>query len=40
MRFAIAFESDGDVGWLTRENLKKDRLKRTDPDWVARWTSR
>ena len=40
MRFAIAFESDGDVGWLAREDLKKGRLKRMDPDWVARWTSR
>ncbi len=27
---------DRDVQWILRENLKKARLKRLDPDWVAR----
>ncbi len=31
---------DRDLAWLARENLKKDRLKRMDPDWVARWSTR
>jgi hypothetical protein len=31
---------DHDVAWLSRENLKKDRLKRMDPLWVARLSSR
>jgi hypothetical protein len=29
--------SDPDIRWLARENLKKDRLRRLDPAWVARW---
>src|SRR5207249_4115460 len=32
--------SDNDVAWLARENLKKDRLKRMDAAWVARWSGR
>jgi len=31
---------DRDVAWLARENLKKDRLKRMDPAWVARVSDR
>jgi hypothetical protein len=31
---------DRDVAWLSRENLKKDRLKRLDPEWVASWSNR
>jgi hypothetical protein len=27
---------DPDVRWIVRENLKKNRLKRLDADWVAR----
>jgi hypothetical protein len=27
---------DPDVRWIMRENLKKTRLERMDPDWVAR----
>ena len=30
---------DRDVQWILRENLKKDRLKRMDADWVARMAS-
>lgn len=26
---------DPDVVWIMRENLKKERLRRLDPDWVA-----
>jgi hypothetical protein len=32
--------SDRDVAWLCGENLKKDRLKRLDRDWVMRWSNR
>jgi hypothetical protein len=32
--------SDRDVAWLAGENLKKDRLKRMDRDWVTRWSNR
>jgi hypothetical protein len=28
---------DADVRWIMRENLKKTRLARIDPDWVERW---
>ena len=31
---------DRDVAWLARENLKKDRLKRMDAEWVARLNAR
>jgi hypothetical protein len=27
---------DPDVRWVMRENLRKARLKRLDPEWVAR----
>lgn len=29
--------NDGDVIWIMRENLKKDRLARMDAEWVNRW---
>jgi hypothetical protein len=29
---------DRDLGWVLRENLKKNRLERLDPEWVAYWT--
>ena len=29
--------ADRDVRWMMRENLKKDRLARMDPQWVERW---
>jgi hypothetical protein len=29
---------DGDVLWIMKENLKKNRLQRIDPAWVERWT--
>jgi hypothetical protein len=29
--------SDPDVRWLMRENLKKKRLEKAAPEWVARW---
>ncbi len=28
---------DKDVQWIMRENLKKARLERVAPEWVARW---
>jgi hypothetical protein len=28
---------DKDVRWVMQENLKKNRLIRLDPEWVARW---
>lgn len=28
---------DQDVQWLMRENLRKNRLSRLDPDWVEHW---
>jgi hypothetical protein len=28
---------DPDIHWIMQENLKKDRLRRLDPAWVARW---
>jgi hypothetical protein len=31
-----AVHQDADVRWIMRENLKKDRLMRMDPVWVAR----
>ncbi|MBI5232367.1 MAG: HEAT repeat domain-containing protein, partial [Coriobacteriales bacterium] len=33
---ALADESDSDIAWVVRENLKKARLERMDPEWVAR----
>ena len=29
--------SDRDVRWVMKENLRKERLKRLDAAWVARW---
>ncbi len=29
-----------DVRWIMRENLKKNRLTRMDPDWVETWAER
>jgi hypothetical protein len=31
----LAASTDPDVRWVIRENLKKSRLLRMDPDWVA-----
>jgi hypothetical protein len=31
--------ADPEVGWVMRANLKKDRLRRMDAAWVARWTA-
>ena len=31
--------ADRDVRWIMRENLRKRRLSRADPEWVACWTS-
>ncbi len=28
---------DKDIRWIMKENLKKNRLVRLDPEWVARW---
>lgn len=28
---------DRDVAWIMRENLKKSRLERMDPEWVKKW---
>ena len=33
-------ESNKDVRWLMKENLKKDRLMRMDSEWVSRWRIR
>ncbi len=30
---------DVDVAWIMQENLKKDRLKRMDANWVREWDS-
>ncbi len=35
-----AASDDPDVRWVVRENLKKKRLQRMDPDWVERWRNR
>ena len=31
----LAASPDRDVRWIVRENLRKDRLRRLDPAWVA-----
>lgn len=31
---------DKDIRWIMKENLKKDRLKRMDPDWTGSWKSK
>jgi hypothetical protein len=33
-------DSDKDIHWIMRENLKKDRLARADADWVKKWKSK
>ncbi len=33
-------ESDKDVRWIMKENLKKDRLARMDAHWVKKWRGR
>ena len=30
-------ETDKDIAWIMKENLKKDRLKRMDASWVKQW---
>lgn len=30
---------DPDVRWIMRQNLKKKRLQRADPDWVEKWAA-
>jgi hypothetical protein len=29
--------TDRDIQWMMRENLKKNRLQRMDPEWVEKW---
>jgi hypothetical protein len=31
--------TDPDVRWIMKENLKKNRLLRMDPQWAQRWSS-
>ena len=31
---------DPDIRWIMKENLKKNQLKRLDPEWVKKWNSR
>lgn len=31
---------DKDIRWIMRENLKKNRLVRMDPEWVGHWRTR
>jgi len=31
--------TDADVAWIMRENLKKNRLRRMDAQWVKEWSS-
>jgi len=31
---------DRDVRWVMVQNLKKKRLERVDPEWVAEWRRR
>lgn len=33
-------QEDADIRWLMRQNLKKKRLSRIDPDWVETWLRR
>lgn len=32
--------TDKDIRWIMRENLRKDRLKRMDAAWVSMWSDR
>lgn len=29
-----------DLGWIMKENLKKNRLKKLDQEWTERWQSK
>jgi hypothetical protein len=33
-------DTDKDIRWIMKENLKKDRLARMDASWVIKWQSR
>ena len=33
-------KSDRDIRWIMKENLRKSRLARRDPDWVRKWRER
>ena len=33
-------DTDKDIRWIMKENLKKNRLARTDAAWVKKWQSR
>ena len=32
-------DTDQDIRWIMKENLKKDRLARMDAGWVTKWQS-
>jgi hypothetical protein len=36
-RWLRSITAHRDVAWIMRENLRKARLARADPDWVRRW---
>jgi hypothetical protein len=36
----VAVSGDRDLAWVARENLRKRRLQRLDPGWVARLLER
>jgi len=31
-------DKDKDIQWIMKENLKKNRLKKMDPEWTVRWS--
>ena len=33
-------DTDQDIRWIMKENLKKNRLARMDAGWVSKWRSR
>ena len=33
----VLLDTDPDIQWIMRENLKKNRLVRMDADWVHSW---
>jgi hypothetical protein len=33
-------DTDKDIRWIMKENLKKNRLARVDAGWVIKWQSR
>jgi hypothetical protein len=37
-RWLLSGSGDRDVAWIMRQNLRKARLARGDPDWARRWT--